>query len=769
MIDTHAHLDALDDRRRGRRACARGGRDADPHGRHRRRRLPPRARARGRARRRLRDPRHPPARGQRRDRGRRRRGARRCSRTRRRSARARWASTGSATTRRATRSCGSSPRCSQLAAETRQAGGDPHARRGRRHARRARRLRRHASSCTASRRRICSSRRSSAAGTSRSPATRPSRRRSTCGSPPRRCPPTGSSPRPTAPYLAPQAVRGKRERARLRHAHARRARAGTRRGSARARAADRRERDRSASGSRMNVAPKKALGQHFLVDENILGVIGRLAELEPDDVVLEVGPGLGVLTRYLAARVAHVHAVELDRSLEPHLRDAGDNVDASLGDALATRPARDRTRRDASSSRTCRTTSRRRCSSRASTACRGSSVWCVMVQREVADRLFAVAEHEGIRRRLGARPARRRAHRLPSGLARRSSGRRRTSTPRSSRSGAPGCRDDFAALKQVVAAAFAHRRKTLPNSLELAGSRRASSAAQALAAIGRDAVDARRGARAAGVRRARRTALAMRAPAPGEDQPRARRRPAARTTASTRSLTVYQRVELADRIDARAGAERSRVDGFAGDTLVRGALERARRARRRRAALARADREAASRSPPVSAAAAPTPRRRSGSRTRRSTSRCRRDELHDARRASSAPTSRSSSPTARSSAPATARRSRRSTCRRTTGCCSCCRSGAQKPSTASVYARVRRARRRGRLGRAPRTRCSTRSTRVRRPRDLAALPPNDLASSPLADELRALGAFRADVSGAGPAVYGLFHHRARRARPRSAR
>jgi 4-diphosphocytidyl-2-C-methyl-D-erythritol kinase len=40
--------------------------------------------------------------------------------------------------------------------------------------------------------------------------------------------------------------------------------------------------------------------------------------------------------------------------------------------------------------------------------------------------------------------------------------------------------------------------------------------------------------------------------------------------------------------------------------------------------------------------------------------------------------------------------------------------------------------------------------------DLAALPPNDLASSPLADELRSLGAFRADVSGAGPAVYGLF-------------
>jgi len=48
---------------------------------------------------------------------------------------------------------------------------------------------------------------------------------------------------------------------------------------------------------------------------------------------------------------------------------------------------------------------------------------------------------------------------------------------------------------------------------------------------------------------------------------------------------------------------------------------------------------------------------------------------------------------------------------------------------------------------------------VKRPRDLAVLPPNDLVSSPLAEELRAAGAFRADVSGAGPALYGLFHHR----------
>jgi 16S rRNA (adenine1518-N6/adenine1519-N6)-dimethyltransferase len=106
----------------------------------------------------------------------------------------------------------------------------------------------------------------------------------------------------------------------------------------------------------VSVAPKKQLGQHFLVDENILGVIDRLAELADDDVVLEVGPGLGVLTRYLAARVDHVHAVELDRSLEPKLR-------------FGSIPRRSSPPRR-SSSRTCRTTSRPRSSPRASTGFR---------------------------------------------------------------------------------------------------------------------------------------------------------------------------------------------------------------------------------------------------------------------------------------------------------------------------------------------------------------------------------------------------------------
>jgi 16S rRNA (adenine1518-N6/adenine1519-N6)-dimethyltransferase len=75
------------------------------------------------------------------------------------------------------------------------------------------------------------------------------------------------------------------------------------------------------------VRPNRELGQNFLIDDNILRAIGDAAELNTDDVVLEVGGGLGVLSEYLAPRVAHLHVVEVDRSLEEPLRDA-------LGEAL---------------------------------------------------------------------------------------------------------------------------------------------------------------------------------------------------------------------------------------------------------------------------------------------------------------------------------------------------------------------------------------------------------------------------------------------------
>jgi 16S rRNA (adenine1518-N6/adenine1519-N6)-dimethyltransferase len=85
------------------------------------------------------------------------------------------------------------------------------------------------------------------------------------------------------------------------------------------------------------VRPKRDLGQNFLIDSNILGVIEREAELHDDDVCLEIGGGLGVLSEHLADRCAHVHVSELDRSLEPALRDALDphpNTTLHLGDAL---------------------------------------------------------------------------------------------------------------------------------------------------------------------------------------------------------------------------------------------------------------------------------------------------------------------------------------------------------------------------------------------------------------------------------------------------
>jgi 16S rRNA (adenine1518-N6/adenine1519-N6)-dimethyltransferase len=70
------------------------------------------------------------------------------------------------------------------------------------------------------------------------------------------------------------------------------------------------------------VHPRRDLGQNFLIDSNILGVIERAAELTPADVVLEIGGGLGVLSEHLATTAGHVHVVEVDRALVPALEDA---------------------------------------------------------------------------------------------------------------------------------------------------------------------------------------------------------------------------------------------------------------------------------------------------------------------------------------------------------------------------------------------------------------------------------------------------------------
>jgi 4-diphosphocytidyl-2-C-methyl-D-erythritol kinase len=89
-----------------------------------------------------------------------------------------------------------------------------------------------------------------------------------------------------------------------------------------------------------------------------------------------------------------------------------------------------------------------------------------------------------------------------------------------------------------------------------------------------------------------------------------------------------------------------------------------------------------------------------------------------------------------------------------------------KGSTAAVYERFDK--RDGEVGFTERADAVRRALgRVRAARDLAVLPANDLASSPIAQELVASGAFRADVSGAGPTVYGLFEHEADAARAAS--
>ncbi len=239
----------------------------------------------------------------------------------------------------------------------------------------------------------------------------------------------------------------------------------------------------------MTVRPKRALGQHWLVDENILRVIGRLAELEADDVVLEIGPGLGVLTAYLADQVEHVHAVELDRSLEPTLRErfAGrEHVELTFGDALELVHADF----DPSPSKLVANLPYNVATPivmEGLAALPTVNRWCVMVQREVADRFLAspgTKEYGAVSvvlqltvERTGLHPVARTCFRPPPKVDSALVAFRRTREWDS----------ELEAARRVAQAAFAHRRKTLANSLELAGLADRERAASALAVLGRPA------------------------------------------------------------------------------------------------------------------------------------------------------------------------------------------------------------------------------------------------------------------------------------------
>jgi 16S rRNA (adenine1518-N6/adenine1519-N6)-dimethyltransferase len=231
----------------------------------------------------------------------------------------------------------------------------------------------------------------------------------------------------------------------------------------------------------VSVSPRKDLGQHFLVDDNILRVIERLAELDPADVALEIGPGLGVLTRFLAERIAFVHAVEVDRRLEEHLTGIPNTL-VHWGDALHLDLAR------------LEPPPRKLVANlpyNVATPIVAESLtdeqldlWCVMVQREVADRFFAQPSTKAYgavsvlvqlaAERTGFHPVSREVFRPRPNVDSALVAFRRT---------APGAAPQ---VKRLVVAAFGHRRKTLANSLSLAGLATRERAAEGLAAIGRD-------------------------------------------------------------------------------------------------------------------------------------------------------------------------------------------------------------------------------------------------------------------------------------------
>jgi 16S rRNA (adenine1518-N6/adenine1519-N6)-dimethyltransferase len=201
--------------------------------------------------------------------------------------------------------------------------------------------------------------------------------------------------------------------------------------------------------------------------------------------VLEIGPGLGVLTAYLADRVARVVAVEIDRTLESELvaRLAGkQNVEIVYGDALqldlaAFEPAPGKLVANLPYNVATPFVVE------SLDGLPGVERWCVMVQREVADRFFAEPGTKAYgavsvlvqlaAERVGFHPVARTVFRPQPNVDSALVAFARVPLPA-----------DFAAVKRVVQAAFAHRRKTLPNSLELAGVAPRSRGATALDELG---------------------------------------------------------------------------------------------------------------------------------------------------------------------------------------------------------------------------------------------------------------------------------------------
>jgi len=171
----------------------------------------------------------------------------------------------------------------------------------------------------------------------------------------------------------------------------------------------------------------------------------------------------------------------VDTSLEPHLRSVGENVELRFGDALQIDLRTDATKLVANLPYNIATP----LIAQSLDGLPSIELWCVMVQREVADRFFAKPRSKAygavsvlvqlVCERVGFHPVARTVFRPPPNVDSALVAFRRVAMP-----------DDFARVKRLVTASFAHRRKTLPNSLALAGLASRDSGAAALAAIGRE-------------------------------------------------------------------------------------------------------------------------------------------------------------------------------------------------------------------------------------------------------------------------------------------
>ncbi|HEX2702470.1 MAG TPA: 16S rRNA (adenine(1518)-N(6)/adenine(1519)-N(6))-dimethyltransferase RsmA [Solirubrobacteraceae bacterium] len=239
--------------------------------------------------------------------------------------------------------------------------------------------------------------------------------------------------------------------------------------------------------AQFEVRPRRALGQNFLIDSNILGVIGRAAELAATDVVLEIGGGLGVLSEYLAARVGHLHVVELDRGLEPALRDALGPFTANSTLHLTDAMQLDLAGLDPPPSKIVANLPYGIAANvilRTIEEIDTASLWLAMVQREVGERLAAT-------------PADRAQYGIPSALAQLACEVKVVrGVPRSVFYPVP--RVDSVLVRLVrhgpapppelrafVRAAFAHRRKTLASSVAQSGAIDPDRVRGALATIGK--------------------------------------------------------------------------------------------------------------------------------------------------------------------------------------------------------------------------------------------------------------------------------------------